>query len=62
MSVQWFYEQLGIDLGRPCGEEASARCFAAPTEHRREDREPSVSVNLAVGMWFCHGCGRGGGA
>ncbi len=62
MSVQWFYEQLGIGLGRPCGDEASARCFAAPEEHRREDREPSVSVNLTGGMWFCHGCGRGGGA
>lgn len=61
MNVSWLYEQLGIALGFPYGDEAPVRCFAGLEEHRREDRRPSASVNLTGGAWFCHGCGRGGG-
>lgn len=62
MNVAWFYEQLAVGLGHPRGEQAPVRCFAAPQDHQREDRRPSASVNLVTGAWFCHGCGRGGGA
>ena len=62
MNITWLYEQLGIVLGRPCGEEAPARCFAAGGEHAHGDRTPSASVNLVSGAWFCHRCGTGGGA
>jgi len=26
-----------------------------------DDRKPSMSINLAIGKWTCHGCGRAGG-
>jgi hypothetical protein len=38
------------------------RCFANPDAHRREDCNPSCSVNLVSGAWKCHGCGAVGGA
>ena len=38
------------------------RCFADPGSHRREDRDPSCSVNVINGAWQCHGCGARGGA
>lgn len=25
-----------------------------------EDQNPSASVNVSEGKWYCHGCGRGG--
>ena len=52
--IRGFYHQLGIQLPeRPCIE-ASVRCFADPDAHRREDRDPSCSVNLISGAWKCH--------
>src|SRR5450755_2181832 len=60
--IRGFYQRLGIQLPeRPCFE-ASVRCFANPDAHRREDRNPSCSVNLVSGAWKCHGCGAVGGA
>jgi hypothetical protein len=60
--IRGFYQRLGIQLPeRPCFE-AFVRCFANPDAHRREDRDPSCSVNLVSGAWKCHGCGAGGGA
>ena len=38
------------------------RCFADPGAHRREDRDPSCSVNVLNGAWRCHACGARGGA
>ena len=38
------------------------RCFADPGAHRREDRNPSCSVNVINGAWQCHACGARGGA
>lgn len=61
-AVREFYARLGITLLRSSGSEAPARCFASPDAHRREDRHPSVSVNLDSGAWLCHGCGARGGA
>lgn len=61
-AVREFYARLGITLLRAVGSEAPARCFASPQAHRREDRQPSVSVNLETGAWLCHGCGARGGA
>lgn len=61
-AVRDFYARLGITLMRAVGNEAPARCFASPDAHRREDRHPSVSVNLDRGVWLCHGCGARGGA
>ena len=40
----------------------SVRCFADPGSHRREDRDPSCSINVINGAWQCHGCGARGGA
>lgn len=61
-AVRAFYGHLGITLLRATGSEAPARCFASPDAHRRDDRDPSVSVNLKSGAWLCHGCGARGGA
>lgn len=61
-AVREFYARLGITLLRSTGPEAPARCFASPDAHRRDDRHPSVSANLASGAWHCHGCGARGGA
>jgi hypothetical protein len=60
--IRGFYQRLGVQLPeRPCFE-ASVRCFAAPEAHRREDRDPSCSINLVSGAWKCHACGAHGGA
>jgi hypothetical protein len=60
--IRGFYQRIGIQLPeRPCFE-ASVRCFANPGAHRREDRDPSCSVNLVSGAWKCHACGADGGA
>ena len=60
--IRGYYQRLGIQLPeRPCFE-ASVRCFANPDAHRREDRNPSCSVNLVSGAWKCHACGAHGGA
>jgi hypothetical protein len=59
--IRGFYRRLGIQLPeRPCFE-ASVRCFAAPDAHRREDHDPSCSINVINGLWNCHGCGADGG-
>ena len=57
-----YYRQLGIQLPDRTNLEASVRCFADPSAHRREDRDPSCSINLINGAWNCHGCGARGGA
>jgi hypothetical protein len=60
--IRGFYQRLGVQLPKhPCFE-ASVRCFADPGAHRREDRDPSCSVNLVSGAWKCHACGAHGGA
>jgi len=56
-----YYRQLGIQLPDKTNIEASVRCFADPGAHRREDRNPSCSINLKNGAWNCHGCGARGG-
>jgi hypothetical protein len=60
--IRGYYHQLGIPLPDRPGPELSVRCFADPGAHRREDRDPSCSVNLYNGAWQCHGCGARGGA
>jgi hypothetical protein len=60
--IRGYYHQLGIHLPDRTGLELSVRCFADPGSHRREDRDPSCSVNTANGAWRCHGCGARGGA
>ncbi len=57
-----YYQQLGIHVPEHSRVEASVRCFADPGAHRRDDRDPSCSVNLINGAWQCHGCGARGGA
>jgi hypothetical protein len=60
--IRGFYQRLGIQLPeRPCFE-ASVWCFTNPGAHRREDRDPSCSINLVSGAWKCHACGADGGA
>jgi Toprim-like len=56
-----FYRQLGIELPDTSRTNVSVRCFAEPDAHRREDRDPSCSVNTTNGKWKCHGCGARGG-
>jgi hypothetical protein len=59
--IRGFYSALGIALP-PHGESnTSIRCFANPDMHRREDRNPSLSVRLLDGVWKCHACGAKGG-
>ena len=60
--IRGYYDHLGIHLAAQARIEASVRCFADPGAHRREDRDPSCSVNLVSGAWNCHGCGAVGGA
>ncbi len=57
-----FYHRLGIQLPETVRTNVSVRCFADPHAHRREDRNPSCSVNTANGAWKCHACGACGGA
>jgi hypothetical protein len=57
-----FYERLGIQLPDIPRTNVSVRCFADPGTHRREDRNPSCSVNTLNGAWNCHACGARGGA
>ena len=60
--IRGYYRALGIELPGWSSTEASVRCFAAPEDHRRGDRDPSCSVNLEHGAWHCHTCGAKGGA
>jgi Toprim-like len=60
--IRGYYQQLGIQLPSRMRLEAPVRCFADPAAHRRQDRDPSCSVNLVSGAWQCHGCGARGGA
>lgn len=60
--VRGFYQQLGIRLPDNSRTNVSVRCFVDPSAHRREDRDPSCSVNTVNGAWKCHGCGARGGA
>lgn len=60
--IRRYYHHLGIPLPGQARVEASIRCFANPAAHRREDRDPSCSVNLSSGAWHCWGCGAKGGA
>jgi hypothetical protein len=59
--VRGFYTALGIPLPPQGEHNTSIRCFANPDAHRREDRDPSLSVRLLDGVWKCHACGAKGG-
>jgi len=59
--IRGYYNHLGIHLSAQARIEASVRCFANPDAHRREDRNPSCSINLVSGAWKCHACGAVGG-
>jgi len=60
--IRGYYDRLGIQLPETSRTNTSVRCFADPGAHRREDRDPSCSVNLLSGAWKCHACGARGGA
>ena len=60
--IPGYYHQLGIQLPERARHEASVHCFADPGAYRREDRNPSCSVNVINGAWQCHACGARGGA
>jgi hypothetical protein len=59
--IRGFYAALRIPLPPQAEGNACVRCFASPDAHRREDRNPSLSVRLSDGVWKCHGCGARGG-
>src|SRR5207253_188127 len=61
-AVSDFFYTIGIDLGRPAGDEAMVRCFASPAAHKRDDQVKSCSVSVTTGKWKCHGCGEEGNA
>lgn len=61
-NVRDFYTALGIEVKDTGAEEASVRCFANPSAHNRDDRNPSCSVNLLTGLFHCQGCGESGNA
>jgi hypothetical protein len=58
--IRGFYAALGIFLPPRVEGNACVRCFASPDAHRREDRDPSLSIRLLDGVWKCHGCGAKG--
>lgn len=60
--VRGYYLALGIRLPASENANVATRCFADPDAHRRADRDPSCSVNVANGAWQCHACGARGGA
>jgi Toprim domain len=60
--IRGYYQALGIELPGWASRDASVRCFADPDAHQHEDRNPSCSVSLESGAWYCHGCGAHGGA
>ena len=59
--IPGFYAALGILLPARVEGNACVRCFASPDAHRREDRDPSLSIRLLDGVWKCHACGAKGG-
>jgi hypothetical protein len=59
--IRGYYAALGIQLPIWTAADVSVRCFADPEAHRRDDHDPSCSINLAHGAWNCHGCGASGG-
>jgi len=60
--IRGYYRELRIPLPPTPNADVAIRCFADPGFHRREDRDPSCSVNVVSGAWQCHGCGAHGGA
>jgi hypothetical protein len=60
--VRAFYAALGVSLRAGHATNVAARCFVDPEAHRRDDRNPSMSVSLHNGVFRCHGCGAAGGA
>lgn len=59
--IRDYYDALGVEVLRTNGSEATARCFANPDAHKSGwDKNPSMDVNLANGLWNCHACGAGG--
>ena len=59
--IRGYYAALGIQLPSWTAADVSVRCFADPEAHRRDDHDPSCSINLTHGAWNCHGCGARGG-
>jgi hypothetical protein len=59
--IHGYYAALGIQLPSWTAADVSVRCFAGPEAHRRDDHDPSCSINLTHGAWNCHGCGASGG-
>ncbi|MDQ3647484.1 MAG: DUF3631 domain-containing protein [Actinomycetota bacterium] len=63
MSVESFYTALGVELPDRPGPELPLRCFVPEHDHRSGDRNPSASVNVETGQWYCHAAaGEGGNA
>jgi hypothetical protein len=60
--VRGFYARLGVEIPDWATVEAAVSCFADPDAHKNQDRSKSCSVNLASGVWHCHGCGAAGRA
>jgi hypothetical protein len=58
--VRGFYARLGVEIPDWATVEAALSCFADPDAHKNQDRSKSCSVNLASGVWHCHGCGAAG--
>lgn len=60
--VRGLFAELGVQLPVRVGVNVAVRCFANGAAHQRGDRNPSASVHVETGAWFCHGCGASGGA
>jgi hypothetical protein len=59
--IRGYYAALGIQLPSWTAADVTVRCFADPEAHRRDDHDPSCSINLTHGAWNCHGCLASGG-
>jgi hypothetical protein len=61
MSARDFYSELGVALpGSSETGSVSVRCFADASAHKRDDQNPSCSVNVDTGQWMCFTCGARG--
>jgi hypothetical protein len=60
--IRGYYAKLGVPLPDWAHAGASVPCFIDPDAHQRQDRDPSMSVNLNHGAFHCNGCGARGGA
>lgn len=54
------FDLLGVTVRPDRRGTQTARCWSTQA-HEHGDRHPSLRINLVQCVWYCHGCGIGGG-